>query len=1461
MSRLCDIERQLTPSSQPYAQLNQFANAPQQYDSYQHSEKQSKASTHENVNASVDEPSTIPESVEPYQTPDTSPATRPPRLSTSRSAPAAEMEPMVQSHSTPSQKAFSTFTKAISFSYGGDTQEFTSQEYRDSMRYSISRPSDITPGTAQKTQKQGDEGYIDLEAYTSSQQGFEEGFLQETQTPETQARETQFRVPEKPVPQTPAVSGDRQGSDSELPTSVATKSGPRFSQIFGPAPSITSPSKLFNQTQQPSSPGVGLPHSDPLDQRPSPNANDISSTPQKCFSSPELGKELRPFTAPGQPRDYYVTMLESQNLRDQRAARLKMNQTGDDAEDEWFEEESINTKRQRVRRTLSENALQVTAPARPGSRRRTSRKSRDSIYDVPDSPNPAKRQKVQFETIDDEEQAEEPDVEQDDEPEKPDEMDEPRHEDEYGDNEGNSVQEDLDEYDEFGQTLRSQANDPDEMNDASTVASVEHNDPERDDQELDDVEEVEMVQDQQHNGQNTQRSTIADSQPDVQRARSQGAVIQHVQHSSFVPGSQHAGKTSEDQALLASSQRRSQLRVAASQVDREDSNDAERIPSSPPLLGISNAMPEDSVETSLPEQDLPQSARKSSTAPREIPESDLPDADASKPDTTGDENEDDETQDTGRDAAPFSTARTHVSGSVQSPARRSNVPSPRKPTQSQRSQLTEPSPRKLAGVRTFADMATNEASTYGSLKLEADVDDVIQGIITEEDQQVWDKTSDQDDIGRSSKRRKISRTASSEVAEQRRVTREHSEVDVQIDEDTVEEANGTIAESEHEVARPESPPQALRDSPNKANKMLPPVQKGDVKAAADEKISESVMLREKAGSDAVSQLVRSRGNATTKTTKQMTYGRGSRRKSSRSERESTKNARQAESPVDEDDAKDVVEPAAVQDENDAADEPTDPNIDESTTAMDAEPTDVATPVEQVEEKNGETAQDDSTLVPNPKRVFALFKGTPLAFYPATWLGATPDGESFRIRFDDGTETQVEAQHVRALDLRVDDNVRVDVPGLRNKSWHITGFGAPAQTREERGLGTDVNGHIRIKVQAKSTRKSLSNDASDEDRDVLVDRIYLTNTMWPAYNDRVFTPPTKSRAERSQTPLAHLGTPSSEAPPSRSQRAIVPTAKAKGSGLRLSHRRETSTSSARNTHSNGIFAGMAFAITYVSNEAEKSDVTRLISRHGGTILDGGFEELFELPKIGKPSGKSPKKSTIKQVEEAETGLRLKAEYKDLGFIALIADKHSRRAKYMQSLALGLPTLSGRWVMDSLDAAKNDTLVEDSVNPLPWDRYLLPAGESAYLGGAVRSRTLAPYDIASADLQATISARTMLLDGESVLIVAPKKDKAGWEKRRTYAFLTLALGAGQVKRVYDLDEAKALIEQDPESPKWLYVDGSVAKAESALFDKTGTGKKRKRGADVVSNKSSAAQGNVRIVDDEFVVQSLILGALYE
>jgi hypothetical protein len=529
-------------------------------------------------------------------------------------------------------------------------------------------------------------------------------------------------------------------------------------------------------------------------------------------------------------------------------------------------------------------------------------------------------------------------------------------------------------------------------------------------------------------------------------------------------------------------------------------------------------------------------------------------------------------------------------------------------------------------------------------------------------------------------------------------------------------------------------------------------------------------------------------------------------------------------------------------------------------------------VSRVPQHDHATVETPALTIEAPERVLARFTGVSYnAYYPATWLSTAADGNSHVLRFDDTTVTTVDAKDVRSLDLKVNDAVRIDFEGFRSKTWLIKSFGRKAIDDEDRANGVDVHGHVTLHVQAKVTQRNsmpapgAAAQSEGETAEVMVTNVKITHNMITHFADRTFRPPNGNAAasERDQTPSAKGRSFGAETPSRSTRRAAASTTKSIAN--EPSKLREESVASLSEVADAGMFEGMAFAISYASNENEKFDVTRLIRRNGGVILDQGFDELFIQPQLDDqttPTKHSSKHGAAARGNVESGSLRLRPEYEKLGFIALIADKHSRRAKYMQALALDLPTLSGRWIVDSFDAARNAAFPS---SPRPWTRYLLPAGESSYLGGAIRSRTLQYYNPASAKLPATVESRALLLDGAGVLLVAPKKGKGTWERRKAYAFLTLALGAGSVRRVADLAEAKKILASDAEKQKWawVYVDDDAGEAAKVLFGakaSNGGSRKRKRN-DGPQMCVEGMQGRVRVVGDEFVVQSLILGALVD
>jgi len=132
---------------------------------------------------------------------------------------------------------------------------------------------------------------------------------------------------------------------------------------------------------------------------------------------------------------------------------------------------------------------------------------------------------------------------------------------------------------------------------------------------------------------------------------------------------------------------------------------------------------------------------------------------------------------------------------------------------------------------------------------------------------------------------------------------------------------------------------------------------------------------------------------------------------------------------------------------------------------------------------------------------------------------------------------------------------------------------------------------------------------------------------------------------------------------------------------------------------------------------------------------------------------------------------------------------------------------------------------------------------------------------------IEQRAKLANNKNIILVAGSGKQAE-EKRRLYLFLMCALGAGKIEIVKDTQAAKVLLKQ-PRIWDWVYVDDAkVGKAADRLGLTGGGGaqtnaRKRKRGEEDEHQGTPDELGDARakVINDEFVVQSLILGALVE
>jgi len=270
--------------------------------------------------------------------------------------------------------------------------------------------------------------------------------------------------------------------------------------------------------------------------------------------------------------------------------------------------------------------------------------------------------------------------------------------------------------------------------------------------------------------------------------------------------------------------------------------------------------------------------------------------------------------------------------------------------------------------------------------------------------------------------------------------------------------------------------------------------------------------------------------------------------------------------------------------------------------------------------------------------------------------------------------------------------------------------------------------------------------------------------------------------------------------------------------------------------------MAFALSFLSatQEQQRSKLEARILQAGGMILKDGFQELFDQPAVT---------STATSAVEETDPLKLTKTAVQCGFTALIADGHSRTAKYMQALALGLPCLAPRWVTSCLD--KGDIL--------KWEPYLLSAGVSAVLGQATRSRLLTPYPAADAALVDTLDHREKLLRDQTVLVVADTK-KMKKQTRQQYIFLVQALGPARLSRATTAENARAALrkcEQSNEPFDWLYVDDSVGTVGAILTPPAKTGSKKRR----KTATQESIGGYSRVLTDELVIQSLIMGQMVD
>ncbi|KAL2424241.1 hypothetical protein ABEF95_007114 [Exophiala dermatitidis] len=513
------------------------------------------------------------------------------------------------------------------------------------------------------------------------------------------------------------------------------------------------------------------------------------------------------------------------------------------------------------------------------------------------------------------------------------------------------------------------------------------------------------------------------------------------------------------------------------------------------------------------------------------------------------------------------------------------------------------------------------------------------------------------------------------------------------------------------------------------------------------------------------------------------------------------------------------------------------------------------------------ATSESIVAPN--MVFAAFNGKTIAYYPALCLGPTnAEHTRFRIQWEGYDPDEIDERGIRCLDLQIGDQVKVNMDGFPKVSYVVRGFKDKVSAGNDPAppsgmVITDRQGHKTLLVAPKQRKSLPTNLSTDAVKEVPVSAIYLASNMWGQMRDRVYKykdsaegvgvgpGPTLSSSGISTPRERRSSTPTT--PSSRNRRNVAVVIPSMPTGTSSLGGAAAPPQQLPLVPRTGIFANMAFAISY-EDQTRKSSLVDLIQANGGVVLDQSFLDLLEPDSID-----------------------LNPQFVNLSFTALLTERHSRKEKFMQALALGLPCLSGKWVEACMRANR----------PVDWTTYLLPAGESSELDGAVKSRILnaavaatvtnnnaANDNVATTTVKVKdmISARPDILAGSRVIVVmgtgsgngngnnsaalrgkksatgngriakANVKGKKAAEartaqaRRKPYLFLIRALGAATIQTEPDLGSAKTRLVEEMQGRGQGQLDSTSKAKTNANSKPTGNSKIQSRS----SRASTAAAG---------------------
>ena len=276
---------------------------------------------------------------------------------------------------------------------------------------------------------------------------------------------------------------------------------------------------------------------------------------------------------------------------------------------------------------------------------------------------------------------------------------------------------------------------------------------------------------------------------------------------------------------------------------------------------------------------------------------------------------------------------------------------------------------------------------------------------------------------------------------------------------------------------------------------------------------------------------------------------------------------------------------------------------------------------------------------------------------------------------------------------------------------------------------------------------------------------------------------------------------------------------------------------------GIFSGMLFCLTFGKSvdEDKKEKIKDAIENNGGSLLEGGLHDI------------------LKYSSSQNRSLELKSPVLSaFSFGAVISNNFCRSAKYLQALALGWPILSDYYIFDCL---------KDNKKLNNWPVYLLPAGQSQYLG-TIKSLEIFKFRQnyeSKKDLSYQLNNNNHLLQDAFIIII---NNKANLKTLQTCEFIFHAFGAKYLKYCSSTNEIANITKQCKDDLILVYDNNETIKQDMKALKVENTGGTRTRSQSRASTKQNSdiknsipKKENIGFINWEWVVQCVISGHIWD